>query len=105
MNALWTSFVRDEAGFIVSAELILIATIAVLGLVVGLTEVSTSVNTELDDVASAIGSMNQSYTFNGLRGCKAATAGSCYGDKVDQCDHVGISCNVPPTHEEFGYGY
>ena len=105
MHALWTQFARDEAGFIVSAELILIATIAVLGLVVGLMEISTSVNTELDDVASAIGSMNQSYCYNGLRGCKATTAGSCYGDKVDQCDLTGISCNVPPTHEGLGYGY
>lgn len=105
MKALCTSLVRDEAGFIVSAELILIATIAVLGLVVGLTEVSASVNSELDDVASAVGSMNQSYSYNGLRGCKGASAGSCYGDKVDQCDNIHVSCNVPPTHEDYGYGW
>ena len=108
MRNLFATLVHDEAGFIVSAELVLIATIAVIGLVVGLTEVSTAVNTELDDVASAIGSLNQSYCYNGLRGCKGSTAGSCYNDKVDQCDQVGISCNNPPTAEDsvgHGYGY
>lgn len=99
MKALWTQFTRDEAGFVVSAELILVSTIAVLGLIVGLTEVSTAVNTELDDVASAFGSMNQSYCYNGLSGCKASTAGSAYHDCVDQCDRVGISCNNPPMAE------
>lgn len=105
MRTLWTQFAKDEAGFIVSAELILIATIAVVGLVVGLTEVSTSINTELDDVASALGSLNQSYCYNGMRGCKGTTAGSCYGDRVDECDKIHISCDNPPQHEGNGYGH
>ena len=53
------SLFNDEAGFVVSAELILITTITVLGLVVGLSAVSSSINHELDDVASAFGSLNQ----------------------------------------------
>lgn len=54
---------RDEAGFIVSAELVLIGTIAVLSMVVGLAEVSNSINNELEDVADAYGSVNQDYSY------------------------------------------
>jgi Flp pilus assembly pilin Flp len=49
---------RDEAGFILSAELVLIATIIVIGLVVGLSEISTAVNGELFDIARSYGSLN-----------------------------------------------
>ncbi len=51
---------NDENGFVVSAELILVATIVVLGLVVALSEVRQAVSEELEDVAAAIGAMNQS---------------------------------------------
>ena len=53
INRLWC----DEAGFVVSAELILVATIGVLSLVVGLAEISHGINQELEDVGSAFGAM------------------------------------------------
>lgn len=106
MPALWTQFSRDEAGFIVSAELVLVTTIAVLALVVGLSQVSTAINNELNDVAQAFGSLNQSYCFNGQRGCKGSISGSCYRDQSDQGDNLAISCNNPPTSEgDHGYGW
>ena len=52
---------NDENGFIVSAELVLVGTILVLGMIVGLTEPSFNVNQELEDVGSAIGGINQTY--------------------------------------------
>ena len=55
---------RDEAGFIVSAELVLVATLLVIGLIVGLSSIQHAVVAELNDVADAIGKLNQSYTFN-----------------------------------------
>ncbi len=61
MTTLFTKLMNDEAGFIVSTELILVATIAVLALIVGLSEVAMAVNQELEDVASAVSSSNQSY--------------------------------------------
>ena len=83
INTLW----NDENGFVVSAELVLITTIAVLGLVVGLTEVSHAVNNELEDVASAFGSLNQSYYSSGQRSChKGSKAGSRFHDEADLCD-------------------
>ena len=61
MNALLTKLMNDEAGFIVSAELVLIATLGVLTLAVGLSEVSFNINNELQDVGRAFGSINQSF--------------------------------------------
>jgi len=93
LNALCVQLVRDEAGFVVSAELVLIATVCVLALVVGLSEVATAINHELNDVASAFGSLNQSYSVAGFKGCKAYFSGSCFKDHVDDCDLTGIACD------------
>lgn len=57
---------RDEEGFVISAELILIATILCLGMVVGLTEVSRSVSNELIDVANAHNRVNQGRRYQSL---------------------------------------
>jgi hypothetical protein len=100
MTNLLKSFWNDNAGFIVSTELILVSTIAVLGLMVGLTEVASGVNQELEDVASAVGSMNQSFTYWGFSGCKGTTSGSGFADVTDVCDGQGdIICNVPALSE------
>lgn len=87
MTTLMTNLLNDENGFLVSGELVLIATIAILGLVVGLSEVSFAINNELEDVASAFGSMNQSYNHSGSwsRG-KGGRSGSRFNDEWDDCD-------------------
>ena len=86
MNALLSQLMADEAGFIVSAELVLIATILVLGMVVGLSEVANGINQELEDVGSAFGRVNQSYYFAGFTGHKGTIDGSQFSDNVDFCD-------------------
>jgi hypothetical protein len=77
---------RDEAGFIVSAELVLISTITVLGLVVGLSEVALNVNNELEDVGSAFCAMQQSYSSSGSSGHKGKSSCSSFRDGCDFCD-------------------
>lgn len=97
------SLFRDEAGFIVSAELVLVATIVVVGLVVGLAEVQSAVVAELNDVGDAIGSLNQSYyvsgstSYKGHHGVKASFAGSSFRDTVDSCDNnqCTLDCDRP----------
>lgn len=81
------TLLRDENGFMISAELVIVATIAVIAMAVGLSEISFSVNNELEDVGSAVGTMNQSFYTNGIqsRG-KGGTAGSGFVDRVDDCD-------------------
>lgn len=86
MALLVTQLLHDEAGFIVSAELVLVATILVIGMIVGLSEVANGINQELEDVASAFASVNQSYCFSGFNGHKAWEAGSHFQDAVDFCD-------------------
>lgn len=110
MNALVLKLHQDEAGFIVSAELVLIATILVIGMIVGLSEISNGVNAELEDVGSAVGSMNQSYRYSGFTGHKGWVAGSSFLDTADFCDgEHDISCDSPARPEAgrkvYDHGY
>ena len=82
IRRLW----KDEAGFIVSAELVLVATILVIGMIVGLVCIRNQVVQELVDVGEAVGALSQTYAFGGIFkiGC-AMTEGSYYWDQVDFC--------------------
>lgn len=103
MTKLFTTLLNDEAGFIVSAELILIATIGVLSLVVGLTEVASAINQELEDVASAFGSINQTFYYRGLKGCSGHTVGSSFDDNIDACDEDDSIVFAAPQPEWMGW--
>jgi hypothetical protein len=74
LNALW----HDEAGAVLTAETVLVGSVAVLGATVGLSTVSTAVNEELKEFGYAIRSLDQSYGFVGQSSCRAWTAGSYY---------------------------
>ena len=75
---LFTKLWRDEAGVLLSAEAVVVGTVAVVGLTTGLTVVAKSVNEELQDVAFAIRSLDQSYSIPAIEGCGARTAGSSF---------------------------
>ena len=105
MTNLITQLMKDDAGFILSTELVLVSTIGVLSMVVGLSEVANAVNQELEDVASAFGSVNQSYRYSGLDGHKGQFAGSLFSDSVDACDsQYDIVCNTEPSGEGYDSG-
>ena len=90
LKTLW----NDEAGVILSAELVLIGTILVLGMIVGLVELQCAVVAELSDLSSAFGNLSQSYETSGFQSLKvgsandvkARTYGAAYSDKADACD-------------------
>ena len=82
LKKLW----NDEAGFVVSAELVLVATILVIGLVTGLSSVRDAVIEELADVGQAIGNVDQSYSVGGSVSHSASTVSFGYTDTVDFCD-------------------
>ncbi len=87
MKTLTQNLYADEAGFIISSELILVATITVLAMVVGLAEIRSAVSEELEDVGSAVGAMRQSYWVEGLVSHKkAGVSGSAFDDEQDHCD-------------------
>lgn len=109
MKRLW----NDEAGFVVSAELILIATIAVLGLIVALDTVRNAVTSELADVSGAIQNVNQSYVIQDVVGHSSSVAGSDFIDQLDFCDEgedvatTDLACIVhsgPAAPNELGAG-
>ncbi len=83
---------NDEAGFVVSAELVLVMTIAVLAMAVGLTAVRDSITSELIDISNAFGAVSQSYHTNTISKTKlagkahAAIAGFGFNDNEDDCD-------------------
>lgn len=101
-----TSFWDDDVGFVISAELVLVASILVIGIIVGLSEIQHAVVSEMNDVADAVGSLNQSYWYSGFSkidggwSCNgqvhAFTRGSSFIDTVDACDNnqCDISCDV-----------
>ena len=106
LQRLW----KDDAGFIVSAELILVATIAVIGMVVGLNAVRNSMTSELADIALAFESVNQSYVIDGVQGHAASTSGTQFVDAIDYCSPANnidpanqaaqcITQNIPPVAE------
>jgi hypothetical protein len=89
VSMLITQIWNDEAGFIISAELVLVATIVVIGLIVGLVSVRNQVVEELVDVGQAIGALSQSYCFGGIyKSCMAMTDGTCFTDVVDFCQQT-----------------
>jgi hypothetical protein len=88
---------RDEQGVIISAELCLVLTIVVIGIIVGLSEVAVAVNTELNDISHAIGSLDQSFGFTGFHAFdskrKSFVAGATFKDRRDDCD-CNDSCDL-----------
>jgi Flp pilus assembly pilin Flp len=105
LSALW----NDQSGMVISAELVLVMTVAVLAMVVGLSEVAVAVNTELNDVSNAIGSLDQSFSFTGFSACdngklKSFIAGSRFEDTHDNCD-TNTTCDLvcgPPQSPTCG---
>ena len=106
LQRLWA----DDAGFIVSTELVLVATTLAIGMIVGLATVRDQVVQELGDLALAIGNVNQSYVYEGVKGQTSATAGSDFTDEGDFAEPPGgndqpgqeplaISVQVPAVDE------
>ncbi len=106
IQKLW----NDETGAVLSAEIILVLTILICGLVIGWTAVRDAITTELADVGQAVGSLNQSYSFSGVTGHHATCVGSRFADALDTCDdqcaqpqqansRCVLICSIPAAHE------
>ena len=80
-------FWNEETGAIVSAEIMLVMSILVIGAIVGLKSVRDAVITELADVAQALSNVNQSYTYSGAAGHHVFVGGGRFVDQADFCDN------------------
>ncbi len=116
MNLL-KKFWSDEAGLVMSAELVVLGTVGVLGATVGLSAASTAINDEMVEFGLAIRSLDQSYHVEGHQSCRAWTAGSSYQQqdveisRADLCGQIEraekaakkqstIKRKAPPKSEE-----
>lgn len=85
---VWQPLWTDERGMILSAEMIIIVTVVVLGLITGLACLQQAVVAELQDVGGALRGMNQSYGTPSFFGCgkwwgrTSWTSGSRYTDSA-----------------------
>jgi type II secretory pathway pseudopilin PulG len=86
--------IHDDRGIVVSTELVLVATLAVVALIAGLTAIRDAVVSELSDVAGGVQRLNQSYSTNGLRAPSAYGVGSDFQDATDFCDTPGSESGV-----------
>ena len=85
VRSLW----QDQSGATLSAELILITTILGIGSITGLTTIRDQVTFELADLATAFGSIDQSFSIGAITGTTAGAtfslAGSVFTDTTDFC--------------------
>ncbi len=77
LKALW----NDESGLVLSAEAVAVGTLGVVGAAVGAGAVARSVNSELEETAFALRSLDQSFSIPEQRAGNSFVAGSSYTQK------------------------
>ncbi len=97
MRQLW----QDEAGVIVSTEIILVLMILVFGLIAGMVSLRDAVTQELADTGLMVNELNQSYSFTGNQntagaaGVNAQTPSSVFADNTDINDGGDTAATLP----------
>jgi len=82
VQRLW----QDEGGYVASTEAVLVSAIVLMGLTLGLTAFRDAIVTELADAASALGNVNQSYSWGGITGHNSSVSGTAFTDALDFCE-------------------
>ena len=101
LQRLW----RDECGLILSAELVIILTFGVIGMIVGLHSLAGAINCEFQDLAGAVSSIRQGYAYSGFsargscgrRGAfrtKSYVLGSSFDDGGARCTNVAFAEDI-----------
>jgi hypothetical protein len=93
--ALW----EDESGLVLSAEAVAVGTLGVIGAAVGAGAVAHSVDAELEEVAFAFRSLDQSYSVPGQRIGKAFVAGSSFTQKPVEQAHKELREQIKRDRE------
>ena len=98
MRKFLGAFWQDQHGFIVSSELIFVATLLVIGMVTGITTIRDQVLGELGDLADAVSEVDQSFSISGVEGHSSSTAGVEFIDEEDFCEGDGLSNDQSATN-------
>src|SRR5215203_5327967 len=76
MSKCFAQLWNDDAGALIAIEFLFVATILIIGIIVGLAGVRDAVNTELTELGNAILALSQGFIISGQIGCCASTDGS-----------------------------
>jgi Flp pilus assembly pilin Flp len=103
LRRLWS----DDEGALIATEWIFFVTIVVIGLITGLVYVRNAVTSELSEIGQAIVALSQSYSFQGLTGCKTFqgetfTVGSVVTDAVSELPEIvsdSTHTNIVPIND------
>jgi hypothetical protein len=87
MLKLW----NDDCGQLYSIELVFVVTILVLGAITGLVALRQAEISELTELANALLSVNQSYSWSGQVNCESSTAGSAFTDACNEIFEVSVA--------------
>jgi len=105
---------NSQSGFVQSLELVFLGTVVLSVVIIGWSSFGSKLIGEMSDLGSAVGSLNQSYTYTGMAVGHpgdarhpqdvATTSGSTFTDTQDFCDNdpncaCGVRMCIPPTPE------
>lgn len=97
IKKLW----NDESG-IVGLEYLVLATLIALALIVGANGVGVALNAEYNELANAILTINQTYSYSGYSTCTATVVGSA---TTDTPGTISSSVTAAPTAAGTGVGF
>lgn len=82
-----------------AAEATVLSSAVIVGLVAGMINLRDSINAESEDLAEAIGSLDQSFAYDGLRSGSgsARVGGSGFVDSVDTNAGDGVAFKYVPS--------
>jgi Flp pilus assembly pilin Flp len=72
LRKLW----KDDCGALIAMEFLFVATILVIGIIVGLTALRSAINAELTELGNAILALSQGFLISGQSGCGSVVDGS-----------------------------
>jgi Flp pilus assembly pilin Flp len=76
MHQLFHTFWADDRGALLSIEFLLMASVLVLGLVVGMTTLRNAIAAEFAALANAILTLSVGFSIGGLSGCCSSVDGA-----------------------------
>ena|SRR5436190_1167662 len=93
MSHLISKLWNDDCGALISTEFLFVATILVLGVIAGLVLVRDAVVVQLEELACAIGALQQCFSFSGISGCHVSVCGSATDTDTCHCGPL-VSTNA-----------
>jgi Flp pilus assembly pilin Flp len=76
MRQMLSKMWNDDTGALIATEWVFFVTILVLGIITGLVALRQAVISETTELAQAIMSLNQSFSFSGQENCESSSGGS-----------------------------